>query len=494
MKTENKGLAALRSLAAAMLVAGLFLVTTGFIHAFAPSEQKLDPNPSPTPTETPVVTPTPQPMETPAPTPVVTPEPKRYRIDVDVLHNIVDVCDADRDVPIAHFICSTGKDTPLSGTYTPGPTKRWGELFGGVYGQYVTTIVDNILFHSVPYTIDGDPSSLLWEEYDKLGTSCSAGCVRLQVADAKWIHDHVDSIESIRFVENRGERDDQPTLTPIGEDELRRGWDPTDPDPNNPWQNGLATDATIVAATTELIPDDGGDPIVLSGGTIVALLPQSSTKDTVRIATADGLTGRIPTAALRCGVWQIAMPGMVDLRYYLKDARFDLLFASEKNISGHALYPAIPLLDEQAAEKLKQAEDRFLSDGYQLLVCDAYRPKRAQETLWSIVQDTSYIAKPDGFGSYHNHGLAVDITLIDRQSGEPLAMPTAIHGFEPRAGRARKNQWNEEEKENVAYLTEVMEECGFLSIASEWWHYEIHERNNIPMDLDYESLLYTKIS
>ena len=134
------------------------------------------------------------------------------------------------------MICSTGPATPRWGLYFLGWTDEWRELFGGVYGHYVTNIHENILFHSVPYTESGNPGSLEYWEYDLLGSSASMGCVRLQVADAKWIFDNRDAVAGVEFYCD-------PEPGPLGKPEAPliswnercRGWDPTDPDPDNPW-------------------------------------------------------------------------------------------------------------------------------------------------------------------------------------------------------------------------------------------------------------------
>lgn len=128
---------------------------------------------------------------------------KNYYIRVNNEANVVTIFTKDNEgkytVPIKAMICSTGTATPTSGTYEIKLRWEWLGLFGNVYGHYSTQIVGNILFHSVPYLEKGNPSSLEYWEYDKLGTSCSAGCVRLTVADAKWIYDNVETGSVVEF-------------------------------------------------------------------------------------------------------------------------------------------------------------------------------------------------------------------------------------------------------------------------------------------------------
>ncbi len=192
-----------------------------------------------------------------------------YYIKVNKTCNVVTVYTKDSSgnytVPYKAMLCSTG-------TYTP-PTnkkavykkaiypkedwhKRWGTLQGHnghtyVYGQYASGIVDNILFHSVTYT-STSPNTLEWEEFNKLGTSASAGCVRLCVRDVKWIYDNVPANTLVEFYEDSNPGPlGKPTLPKISGDSPNRGWDPTDPDPNNPWDKKEETPKQETNTNTE---------------------------------------------------------------------------------------------------------------------------------------------------------------------------------------------------------------------------------------------------
>lgn len=145
----------------------------------------------------------------------------------------------DYTVPVKAMICSTGTATPKSGVYSIPGRWTWGALFGNVYGQYCVKITGNILFHSVPYLRWGDNSSLEYWEYDKLGTAASAGCVRLKVEDVKWIFDNCANGTKVEFYSSS---DPGPSGKPSAKKissypDYLRNWDPTDPNPNNPWRN-----------------------------------------------------------------------------------------------------------------------------------------------------------------------------------------------------------------------------------------------------------------
>lgn len=142
-------------------------------------------------------------------------------------------------VPVKAMVCSTGTATPTSGVYSIPAKWEWLRLQGYVWGHYSTQIKGNILFHSVPYLEKGNPASLEYWEYDKLGTYASAGCVRLKVIDAKWIYDNCSKGTKVEFYSDSNPGPlGKPSSKKISSysDDLRN-WDPTDPNPNNPWKN-----------------------------------------------------------------------------------------------------------------------------------------------------------------------------------------------------------------------------------------------------------------
>jgi len=139
-------------------------------------------------------------------------------------------------VPCKAMVCSTGDNTPV-GTFKMGAGARWLLLVGDTMGQYAKHITGHIWFHSVMYT-KRSADTLLWEEYNKLGTVCSHGCVRLTAEDAKWIYDNCVKgtlIEIYNDAEHPGPLG-KPEVKYIDGNDSRRGWDPTDPDSANPWK------------------------------------------------------------------------------------------------------------------------------------------------------------------------------------------------------------------------------------------------------------------
>ncbi len=145
------------------------------------------------------------------------------------------------------FPCSTGywNETEL-GDFEIGLQMRWGSLMADLYGQYSSQFNYNQLFHSVPYW-SKEQNNIEWEEYEKLGTAASSGCVRLATIDAKWIYDYCPTGAPVKVYDT----DELPVVKPIQcvilEDYLFRGWDPTDPDPENPTK---PSDPPVLAALT----------------------------------------------------------------------------------------------------------------------------------------------------------------------------------------------------------------------------------------------------
>ncbi|MGN0449743.1 MAG: immunoglobulin-like domain-containing protein [Ruminococcus sp.] len=163
-----------------------------------------------------------------------------YSIYVNRKQNCVTVYTYDENgdytVPIRAMVCSCGKnDGTITGTYGIYFKSEWHSLFDNVYGQYVSGISGDYLFHSVPYYTKSS-DDLEVEEFNKLGSNASLGCVRLSVSDTKWIYDNCANNTEVKIYD-----DDNPG--PLGKPEtikitdLKCGWDPTDDNKSNPYYN-----------------------------------------------------------------------------------------------------------------------------------------------------------------------------------------------------------------------------------------------------------------
>ena len=116
-----------------------------------------------------------------------------------------------------------------------------------VYAQYACRFRGHYLFHTVP--IGGDSGrryqkygkkQMLIEEYEKLGQPASHGCVRLLVGDAYWIYKNCDRGTKVQVVTDAGPTPPEPPALIYEEPYMNAdhtlGWDPTDPDRENPYR------------------------------------------------------------------------------------------------------------------------------------------------------------------------------------------------------------------------------------------------------------------
>lgn len=142
-------------------------------------------------------------------------------------------------VPVIEFANSTGvrNSTPL-GEYTITKKHRWQPMFGGVYTQYAVRFMPHIMFHSAYYTKKNNNSALKWTEYNKLGQQASSGCVREAAIDSKWLYDNCKLGTKVVVYDDANDPGpfEMPRTVKIPENSPYRGWDPTDPDPENPWR------------------------------------------------------------------------------------------------------------------------------------------------------------------------------------------------------------------------------------------------------------------
>lgn len=117
----------------------------------------------------------------------------KMRIEVNRKQNVVTIYDG--DIPVKAMTCSTGlggsASTP-TGTFHIYQKHAWWVLNGPSYGQYCSRFLPEYLFHSVPvYGTSRNPYGVNSTDYNRLGSPASGGCIRLCVADVKWIYYNV---------------------------------------------------------------------------------------------------------------------------------------------------------------------------------------------------------------------------------------------------------------------------------------------------------------
>jgi len=180
----------------------------------------------------------------------------------------------------------------------------------------------------------------------------------------------------------------------------------------------------------------------------------------------------------------------------------------------------VPLL-YPAAIKLEKAAFAALEKGYRLKIYDTYRPGEGSQGVRDAVEailadpipELPYVPKavlkkdPDfvpeipvlpvlssgqpltykylmtdngryainyfiaSYGSRHNLGIALDLTLEKVDTGEELVMQTAIHDL---------SHYSELSKNvaNSKLLSSIMRGAGFGGLVSEWWHFQDDDAQN----------------
>jgi D-alanyl-D-alanine dipeptidase len=161
----------------------------------------------------------------------------------------------------------------------------------------------------------------------------------------------------------------------------------------------------------------------------------------------------------------------VNLKDYSADFVYDMKYATEANFLKAKVYDCAEcFLRLKTVKALLNANKKFIQKGYRIQLFDCYRPLDIQKRMWQIVSNPEYVADP-AKGSIHNRGGAVDITLVDR-NGKVLDMGTPFDFFGPGASHHFENL-SDKVKQNRVLLKQIMQENGFVSFDSEWWHYNL---------------------
>ena len=180
-----------------------------------------------------------------------------------------------------------------------------------------------------------------------------------------------------------------------------------------------------------------------------------------------------------------------DARHPLEDLssvpglRIECAYGSRGNCVRQAVYPpdARAWADRRVAERLEQAERILESEGFRLVILDAYRPPWAVERLWRIGKamnlDCRYLSNPEGRGSDHSRGAAVDVTL-ECLSGGGVEMPCRFDTFGMAAWIDYPNA-SPKAAANRDTLRGAMEAAGLRVHPQEWWHYVLPEARSNPI-------------
>jgi D-alanyl-D-alanine dipeptidase len=217
---------------------------------------------------------------------------------------------------------------------------------------------------------------------------------------------------------------------------------------------------TAFTARSQVLPRSSyGLPIVNSISLFEQTLRQHPEKEMIAVPSRSGL--------------------LLDLRYATKNNFVNKILYTEKPRETYLRKPVATALDGVLADLKKM--------GLGLKIFDAYRPYFITSQLWKKEPDSRYAADP-AKGSGHNRGIAVDLSLIDLRTQQPLEMPTGFDNFSDSAHQdfialeARVIQHRN-------LLKQVMEKHGFIALATEWWHFSWpHPENYEVLDLSFHQM------
>jgi len=191
---------------------------------------------------------------------------------------------------------------------------------------------------------------------------------------------------------------------------------------------------------------------------------------------------------------QFRAPDLVDLAALNATIHLDIRYATTNDFLGTPVYTqARAVLQRPAADALLRALLRLKPFGYGLLIHDAYRPWYVTKIFWDATpaEGKIFVADP-AQGSRHNRGCAVDLTLYELKTGEPVQMPGTYDEMSPRSfpdypGGTSLQRWNRD------LLRWAMESEGFTVYDHEWWHFDYKDWREYPiLNVPFEKLQFSK--
>jgi D-alanyl-D-alanine dipeptidase len=180
--------------------------------------------------------------------------------------------------------------------------------------------------------------------------------------------------------------------------------------------------------------------------------------------------------------------GMINIKEKDPSIHVHLMYATTANFTGQLLYNDLKeaYLHPKAAKAILKAQQLLKRDNpqYSLIIYDAARPMSIQQKMWDVVKHTSkqiYISNPAHGGGLHNYGLAVDISIVDK-NGKMIDMGTPVDymGYQSHIRNeyqlAQKGIISKQAYHNRQLLRNVMTRSGFHTLATEWWHFNYCSR------------------
>ena len=189
--------------------------------------------------------------------------------------------------------------------------------------------------------------------------------------------------------------------------------------------------------------------------------------------------------------------GMVNVQKLDSTIKVNLAYSTPNNVLGYDIYGDLEeaYLRPEAGEMLVLAQKKIqaYNASYSLYIFDATRPRQIQQRLWDeselpIEDRSKYIAHPER-GSIRNYGMAVDLGIwVDGQGlldmGTPFDDFSLLSHIDSEDSLLSVGALKLTQVQNRLILREVMTSSGFLSLSSEWWHFDAMERSATKEQFD----------
>lgn len=199
--------------------------------------------------------------------------------------------------------------------------------------------------------------------------------------------------------------------------------------------------------------------------------------------------------------------GFVYLDEIIPSAQYDIRYYSDNNFVGARIdgYLApIAIVTVEMAEALQAVSEEMAAEGYQLIIHDAYRPRKAVDQFISWSQDSEDTAMKESFypnvdkdklfqlgylskRSGHSRGSTIDLTLAYLETGEEVDMGSPVDMLDEISHFAT-GQITKEQATNRKLLKTVMVKHGFKPYSKEWWHFTLGDEpyRDTYFDFDVE--------
>ncbi len=164
---------------------------------------------------------------------------------------------------------------------------------------------------------------------------------------------------------------------------------------------------------------------------------------------------------------------MLELIKLDKTIKLNIRYAREDNFVGRPVYTeARAFLQPIAAKALVRVHQKIKNQNLGLMIFDGYRPWSVTKLFWEVVREDQkkFVADPE-FGSKHNRGCAVDLSMFDLTTGDLVEMPSDFDEFNEKASPDYKGG-TPIETANRDLLREMMEAEDFIVNPKEWWHFD----------------------